>query len=152
MKKYHMQSNSFSNRLFNILSNNTFLLIYLPLVVYWIGLFVLTTIPVESMPRLFEYQDKIEHFVAYGVLAFLLTLTLSFQKRSNLLSSKAFLFAFIFILAYGAVDELHQLIVPGRYCDFYDWIADSVGGSLGIGLVYLFLSSRKVEDTEIIND
>ena len=147
-----MPSNSFSNRLFNILSNYTFLLVYLPLVVYWIGLFIFTTIPVESMPRLFEYQDKIEHFVAYGVLAFLLTLALSFQRRSNLFSSKAFLFAFIFILTYGAVDELHQLLVPGRYCDFYDWIADSIGGSLGIGLVYLFLSSRKAADPEIVSN
>jgi VanZ family protein len=125
--------------------------VYLPLAVYWITLFILTTIPVDSIPRLFEYQDKIEHFVAYGVLAFLLTLALFFQKRSNLLSSKAFIFAFLFILAYGAVDELHQMIVPGRYCDLYDWFANSLGGSLGIGLVYLFLSSRKVEDPEAIN-
>ncbi len=146
-----MRSNSFSNLLFKYLSNHTFLLVYLPLILYWIALFILTTIPVDSIPRLFDYQDKIEHFVAYGVLAFLLTLALFFQKRSNLLSSKAFSFAFLFILAYGAIDELHQLIVPGRYCDLYDWVADSIGASFGILLVHLFLKSRKVEDPETIN-
>lgn len=151
MKKSHMQSNSFSNLLYKYLDKHTFFLVYLPLVIYWIALFVLTTIPVEDMPHFFDNQDKVEHFVAYGVLAFLLTLALIFQKRSNILSSRAFLFAFIFILAYGAVDELHQSFVPGRYCDIYDWFADSIGGSLGIGMVHLFLSSRKVEDPETIN-
>ncbi len=146
-----MRSNSFSNHLYNYLSKRTFLLIYLPLVIYWIALFVVTTIPVDKMPHLFQYQDKIEHLLAYGVLAFLLTLALFFQSRSNLLSSKAFIFSFLFILAYGAVDELHQILVPGRYCDLYDWIADVVGGSLGIGLVYLFLNSLKVEDPETKN-
>lgn len=146
-----MRLNSYSNLLFENLSKHTVLLIYLPLVIYWIFLFMLTTIPVDSVPHLFKYQDKIGHFAAYGVLAFLLTLALFFQKRSNLLSSKSFLFAFLFILAYGAFDELHQLIVPGRYCDIYDWIADSLGGVLGIGLVYGLLKSRELGETETNN-
>ena len=137
-----MQSNSFSNLLYKYLSTHTFYCVYLPLIIYWITLFALTTVPVDVVPQLFNYQDKIEHFVAYGVLAFLLTLALFFQKRSRLISSKAFLFTFIFILAYGAIDEIHQLLVPGRFCDLYDWLADSLGGSIGIGIVYLFLKSH----------
>ncbi|MHB8906708.1 MAG: VanZ family protein [Melioribacteraceae bacterium] len=137
-----MQSNSFSNLLYKYLSTYTFYCVYLPLIIYWITLFALTTVPVDVVPQLFNYQDKIEHFVAYGVLAFLLTLALFFQKRSRLISSKAFLFTFIFILAYGAIDEIHQLLVPGRFCDLYDWLADSLGGSIGIGIVYLFLKSH----------
>lgn len=117
-------------------------MIYIPLIVYWITLFILTTIPADNVPQLFENQDKYEHFIAYCGLAILLSLALYFQKRSILISSKAFLFALLFILAYGAVDELHQLFVPGRYCDFYDWLADSSGGILGIGIVFLFV--RKI--------
>jgi len=146
-----MRSNSFSNLLYKYLSAHKLYFVYLPLVVYWITLFILTTIPVDSMPRLFDNQDKIEHFFAYGVLAFLLALTLYFQKRSSLLSSQAFLFTFLFILAYGAIDELHQMIVPGRYCDIYDWFADSLGGSVGIGLVYLFLRNQPQRSSEAIN-
>jgi len=137
-----MQSNSFSNLLYKYISTYTFYCVYLPLIIYWITLFALTTVPVDVVPQLFNYQDKIEHFVAYGVLAFLLTLALFFQKRSRLISSKAFLFTFIFIFAYGAIDEIHQLFVPGRFCDLYDWFADAIGGSLGVGLVYLFLKSH----------
>jgi VanZ family protein len=145
-----MQSNSFSNLLYKYFSTYTLYCVYLPLIFYWITLFTLTTIPVDAVPRIFDNQDKIEHFIAYGVLAFLLTLALYFQKRSRLISSRAFLFTFIFILAYGAIDELHQLFVPGRYCDLYDWFADSIGGSIGIGLVYLFLRSQlKIRDKAV---
>jgi VanZ family protein len=145
-----MQSNSFSNLLYKYLSAHTLYCVYLPLIFYWITLFALTTIPVDAVPHLFDNQDKIEHFVAYGVLAFLLTLALYFQRRSRLISSRAFLFTFIFILAYGAIDELHQLFVPGRYCDLYDWLADSIGGLIGIGLVYLFLRSQfKIRDETV---
>lgn len=137
-----MQSNSFLIRLYKYFGSHTISLIYIPLIVYWITLFILTTIPADNVPQLFENQDKYEHFIAYCGLAILLSLALYFQKRSILISSKAFLFALLFILAYGAVDELHQLFVPGRYCDFYDWLADSFGGILGIGIVFLFV--RKI--------
>ncbi len=137
-----MQSNSFLIRLYKYLGRHTITLIYIPLIVYWITLFIMTTIPADNVPRLFENQDKYEHFIAYCGLAILLSLALYFQKRSILISSKAFLFALLLILAYGAVDELHQIFIPGRYCDFYDWLADSLGGILGIGIVFLFV--RKI--------
>ncbi|MFA5804873.1 MAG: VanZ family protein [Melioribacteraceae bacterium] len=137
-----MQSNSFLIRLYKYFSSHKITVIYIPLIVYWITLFILTTIPADNVPQLFENQDKYEHFIAYCGLAILLSLALYFQKRSILISSKAFLFALLFILAYGAVDELHQIFIPGRYCDFYDWLADSSGGILGIGIVFLFV--RKI--------
>jgi VanZ family protein len=137
--KSRMQSNSFLIRLYKYFGSHAISLIYIPLIVYWITLFILTTIPADAVPQLFENQDKYEHFIAYCVLAIFLSLALYFQKRSVLISSKAFLFTLLFILAYGAVDELHQLFVPGRFCDFYDWLADSSGGILGIGIVFLFV-------------
>ena len=35
---------------------------------------------------------------------------------------------------YGASDEWHQYFVPGRSCEFGDWIADTAGGALAIAL------------------
>ncbi|TSA29702.1 MAG: hypothetical protein D4R68_01720 [Ignavibacteriales bacterium] len=138
-----MQSNSFLIRLYKYLGSHTITLIYIPLIVYWITLFVLTTIPADYVPRLFENQDKYEHFIAYCGLAILLSLALYFQKRYILISSKAFLFSLLLMLTYGAVDELHQLFVPGRYCDFYDWLADSSGGIIGIGIVF-FICKKNI--------
>lgn len=34
----------------------------------------------------------------------------------------------------GALDELHQRIVPGRSAEFFDWVADVVGAWLGVAL------------------
>lgn len=106
---------------------------------YWITLFILTTIPADNVPQLFENQDKYEHFIAYCGLGILLSLTLYFQKKFKLISSYAFLLASLFVFVYGAIDELHQLFVPGRYCDFYDWLADSSGGIIGTGIIFLFV-------------
>ena len=140
-----MQSNSFSNRLYKALREHTVYYIYLPLVIYWITLFILTTIPTAVVPQLFDEQDKFEHFGAYLLLAVLLTLSLHMQKRFSILAFNAFLFSLIFVLLYGAVDELHQLFVPGRYCDFYDWLADAIGGSIGVLCVYVFLRGQRSE-------
>lgn len=141
MKKYLKQSNSFLIHLYKFLRDYKSIFIYLPLVVYWIILFTLTTIPADKMPQLFANQDKVEHLLAYFVLAFLLAFTLSFQNKIKLLSSRAVLFTVIFVAAYGALDELHQMFIPGRECDFYDWLSDLIGGSLG-ALAALYILNK----------
>ena len=40
---------------------------------------------------------------------------------------------------YGATDELHQLLVPGRSCDAADWLVDTVAAALGALIVYAVL-------------
>ena len=135
-----MQSNSFLNRLYKLLAERTKIFVYLPLVLYWIVIFVLTTIPKDPVPQFFNGQDKLEHLGAYFVLAILLNITLYFQKRFKLIANKSFLFTALFVSGYGAIDELHQLFVPGRQCDFFDWTADTIGGILGVSIIYLFLS------------
>lgn len=32
---------------------------------------------------------------------------------------------------YGVTDELHQIAVPGRFCDPADWLTDTIGATLG---------------------
>jgi VanZ family protein len=148
LKKYPVQSNSSLNRFYNILNDNKIYFIYLPLVVYWIALFIGTTLPVDKIPQIFNAQDKLEHLFAYFGLGVLVSLCFYFQKRLPFLSSRAFLFSILVLVLYGAVDELHQLLVPGRYCDFYDWCSDSIGGLIGIGIVYLFLKNSPRKEIE----
>jgi VanZ family protein len=33
--------------------------------------------------------------------------------------------------AYGATDEYHQMFVPLRHAELADWIADTIGASIG---------------------
>ena len=108
--------------------------IYIPLAIYWSMLFLATSFPVDSIPSV-GISDKIEHFAAYAVLAFLLYMTLAAQEKVKVLAEKAFFFTFIIVTFYGIVDELHQTLIPGRSCEFYDFVADFWGMLIGLLLV-----------------
>ncbi len=127
-----MQLNSLSTRLYNTFHSKPSLYVYLPLTIYWIFLFFLTTLPVDSVPQIFNSQDKIEHFLAYLILSFLLTLSLHFQKRNLIVSKNYILFSIIFLILYATIDEVHQIFIPGRYCDIIDWTADVLGSISGV--------------------
>jgi VanZ family protein len=98
----------------------------------------MTTIPVETIPRLFDTQDKLEHFFAYFILSILIMLSFSIQSRFLSIRRNAVLVSVIAIFLYASIDEIHQMIVPGRYCDVYDWLFDIVGGISGILIISYF--------------
>lgn len=137
-----MPLNSFLIRFYNFLERNKLFFIYLPLCVYWVTLFILTTIPIESVPRFFDAQDKIEHLIAYFLLAWLLAFTLHFQRKNKFLSKNYTYITIIFIVFYAAIDEIHQIFIPGRYCDLIDWIADFIGGIFGVLFVKWIINTR----------
>ena len=121
------------------------LLVYLPLGVYWLVLFILTSMPSANLPKSFEFNDKMEHTSAFAVLGMLLSLAITVQKSSKYFKSRAWLGSLIIGATYGAFDELHQLFVVGRSCDFFDWMADITGTSVGIIITYAIIkiSARK---------
>ncbi len=134
-----MLSGSLPNRLYKMFDQNKRRLVYYPLVVYWIILFTATTIPTDPVPKLFRTQDKLEHFIAYSILMMLLLPAIHFQSRFRLAKKYSVVASIILVAIYGAVDELHQILVPGRYCDFFDWTADVTGGIIGAGiLIYIW--------------
>jgi len=50
-----------------------------------------------------------------------------------------------FAAVYGASDELHQLMVPGRYCALVDWVAD-VAGAAAVQAVFVVRNLRRAGD------
>lgn len=108
------------------------------LIVYWIILFVATTLPSSSLPEI-GVIDKVLHLAAFTLLAVLVNLTFLSQENFRTLSARAFLFTLITITIYGIFDELHQMMIPGRSCDVLDIIADIAGGIIGIAAVYFFV-------------
>jgi VanZ family protein len=143
-----MQSNSLLNRLYNRLQEQTFLYLYVPLTLYWIAMFIGTTLPTDHVPKFFNAQDKLEHFLAYFGLAVMIYLWLHFQKVNLKFRQNGLLFSVLIVLTYAAFDELHQTLIPGRVCDIIDWIADALGGITGIGLVYFFIKSNRLKNAE----
>jgi len=132
--------------LFNFLERQKLVLVYLPLIFYWIILFTLTTLPAQSVPSV-GVSDKIEHLLAYLVLSILLYLTLLFQKKSVLLKNYAMLFTSLIVFAYGVLDEVHQLMIPGRSCELLDFLADILGGIIGIIIIKILLRFYKFQES-----
>ncbi|MCK7526698.1 MAG: VanZ family protein [Ignavibacteriales bacterium] len=92
-------------------------------------------------------NDKLEHMLAYFGLSFLLYLTLLFQKKSIMLKKYAMLFTLLIVVFYGALDEVHQLLIPGRSCELLDFSADMLGGILGIVLLKILIRVYKFQES-----
>ena len=128
--------------MFEFLEKRKVWLVYIPLITYWLILFVATTLPVERLPSI-GLTDKINHFIAYFVLAVLVNLTLIYQRKSKFLFKKALISTIVICLFYGALDELHQLLVPGRSAETLDWVADASGTFTGVLIVYFLINRLK---------
>jgi len=82
----------------------------------------------ESLARL-PISDKVEHFGAYAVLAFLPAL----HRRGLPLS--AFLLGTVML---GVALEFGQIYSPGRSFDLWDMAADTAGAAAGFCIALLF--------------
>ena len=119
--------------------------IYSLLVIYWLFLVAATSIPASKLPDI-EDADKYEHFVAYTILTILVSAALLVQNKSRYLKNSAFFLSVLFVSFYGLLDELHQMIIPGRNCSFLDWIADFSGaltGSLICFIIYRYEKNKR---------
>jgi len=123
--------------LYNFFEKNKFILVHLPLICYWIILFIATTLPAQRVPKT-GINDKIEHLLGYFLLTFLLSNSIYFQNTQKKIKRFPVIASLSIVAFYGMVDELHQYFIPGRFCDFYDWTAD-VTGALIAGLLYFFI-------------
>jgi VanZ family protein len=132
--------------LFDFLEGRKKLLVYTPLIIYWIILFIATTLPVQSVPS-FAISDKLHHLAAYFVLSCLLYLTLVYQRKSEYLFNKASIAAFVIASVYGALDEIHQMFVPGRFAEFLDWVADASGAVLGVIVISYLMKKLNYNPT-----
>jgi len=128
--------------LFRFLEKRKVLLVYTPLVLYWIVLLAATSFSTISVPTT-DVSDKIMHFIAYFGLGILLNLTLMFQNKYVNLKKKNW-FNTIFIgSVYAALDEFHQYFIPGRSMEFLDFVADFFGLVLAVVFVLFLLRLNK---------
>jgi len=131
--------------LFKYLEKNKTTLVFSTLVVYWIILFVGTSIPAQSVPSLGIGGDKVAHFFAYLILSVLLYLTFIFQEKLSFTQRNAIILTLAIAICYGVLDELHQMLVPGRSAELLDWIADAIGAACGVLITSFLLKKFKKE-------
>ncbi|RMH72539.1 MAG: hypothetical protein D6675_04370 [Gemmatimonadetes bacterium] len=112
-----------------------FLKYHLPVLVWLVILTIGTSLPGTTLPTsvLWGY-DKWMHFGAYTVLSILLWWSL-IHLKSRRLRRWAPLIAILTCGVWGALDEIHQVIIPNRAPDIYDWLANLFGGMFGQGVV-----------------
>lgn len=115
-------------------------ILYASLILYWVILIILTTVPTTSLPKV-GISDKLQHFFAYFVLALLLNSSFLVQRKYQFSFNVKSLLSLLIVVLYAIFDEVHQYFIPGRFCEFSDFIADVLGGIAGVLLVY-FLFRR----------
>ncbi|HVE79738.1 MAG TPA: VanZ family protein [Gemmatimonadaceae bacterium] len=110
--------------------------------VAWAALVLaVNSIPGSDLPGSLERVDKLLHFAAYATLGVLTARAL----RATLPPFAAVSLAAAGGIAFGALDEWHQLFVPGRYPELVDWYADA-GGAL-LGAIAPFLAGPQRQPT-----
>jgi VanZ family protein len=118
--------------------------------ILWISvILVLTCIPGTLIPKVPSYldlfqPDKLVHIFLFAVLVFLLLLGLRNQWRDKLANRLAVLIALNIGIFLGGITELLQgtILVTGRQCSIYDFIADVAGCFLGWGIFVLWKRRR----------
>jgi len=103
-------------------------LLLLVAIIYTLTLITASLVSLSGVPSLgSSYDDKIFHFLAYVVLAFLWVTYFKTVKKKN-----GRVVVFFFLILFGVVLELIQHQVnPKRTYDIYDLIANCIGVSLG---------------------
>lgn len=124
--------------MFRFLEKYKIPLVFVPLGLYWVLLLVLTSLPAENLPDV-SFSDKVEHLLAFCVLAVLLKLTLLLQNKNVNVKKRSSLFTIVIVGIYAGLDEIHQIFIPSRTGDIVDWIADISGALIAVLLLGLIL-------------
>lgn len=83
---------------------------------------------------------KLAHFSEFAGLSLLLNCAMFFTKNK-----KQLLASTIFTSAYAVTDEIHQIFVEGRACQFVDWLIDTAGAITGaIAFLIICLIIKKI--------
>lgn len=77
---------------------------------------------------------KSAHALEFAGLSFLMNFALLYTRGKKSVSLSILLTSL-----YSVTDEVHQIFVEGRSCEFRDWAIDTVGAVIGaVGFIILF--------------
>lgn len=102
----------------------------------------LTLAPGNTLPRVHLWEeilsvDKLAHVLLFMILVLLTIIGFSKQYHFEHLRRYAIRSALILGLTYGLLIEFIQAAIPDRSPEFLDFLANTVGCGLGVGLFYL---------------
>ena len=103
-------------------------------------IFIFSSRPEVGVEQLFYGQDKVMHFLTYGMHALLCLAALS--DKTLLLKLFHYFLALIFSVSYGIFNEIYQYFIPEREFSLGDILANSLGIITFLILVYIFQNKR----------
>lgn len=81
-------------------------------------------------------SDLLPTLYHFGIFALLSSfLFLCFYNR---FTKGKILFAFLLLILYAVLDEVHQIYSPGRSCSLHDFLTDAFGIAAGFLFIVLF--------------
>jgi len=83
------------------------------------------------------YNDKLLHFLAYGLLALLLYIPFKYNIKLKY-HIVIFIISFFLTVSFGLIDEIHQSYIPIRTFDLKDLLADSIGAITMLFVIKIF--------------
>lgn len=99
---------------------------------------------------------KVAHFSIYTILGVLL---MSLTETYEISNKKRILISLLIGIFYAALDEIHQIFIPGRTALFTDVLIDTLGVLVGMLIVFILFklmkrkrekkANKKIEDSEI---
>lgn len=98
-------------------------------IAYVLFVIVLSLVPLPSTGTA-VYQDKIAHFLMYGIMGFLAYISVPSEGRRKYL--------LVFIVLLGAALELIQVYIPGRSASYIDLVANTGGVVFVIFLSWIY--------------
>ena len=120
-------------------NNRTFLTHHLPAILCALAIFGVSSIPDPQAPGIgLPFADKIFHFNEFGIFGFLLVRAVGASEAYP--SRRSLLLALWIGWTWAGLDEIHQMLIPGRCASAYDLVADSLGFGTGMALLYAIRS------------
>ena len=111
------------------------------LIIYSIMIFIFSSRPEVGVEQYFYGQDKVMHFVVYGIHTFLCLAVLS--DKVLLLKLFHYFLALVFSVSYGIFNEIYQYFIPEREFSLGDILANSLGIITFLFLVYIFQNKKR---------
>lgn len=103
-----------------------FIKFWLPVIIYAIFIFYISSIPGGNLPSLFRFQDVFGHLLEYMVFGILIRRAVKAYYPGMVYGTRL-CWVLVIALAYAATDELHQSFIPGRTPSFVDIAYDGLG-------------------------
>lgn len=101
---------------------------------YALAIFVVGSLP-GAPPVAREFSDKLQHCIGFALFTWLWCRAL--RKLRPRWSTRAIgMHAFFTSVGLGAALELWQGLLTWRTCELLDWVADSVGAALALGIYW----------------